>query len=148
MTDLVSIVIACADAVRHLDTSTDEEGELISPDCQLSAIGLTDGADQPSERLVSLLQGGLVKVKSLAPETGDPHLRVEKYLLRQVRAVPPIGHFAKPTLIYIQQYERKGDWIAIDALLASLAQSYPTSALLLITRTEYLLFVSLICAKL
>lgn len=50
-------------------------------------------------------------------------------------------------LIQAQQYERKADWIAIDALLASLAQSYPSSALLLITRTEYLLLVSLAKAE-
>lgn len=71
------------------------------------------------------------------PDAGDPHLRLEKYLLRQVsREVDSLKSILRS---FSMQYERVADWAAIDAFLAALVQSYPTSAMVFITRTDYLL---------
>lgn len=39
---------------------------------------------RPTSQLITVLEGGIAKVRSLAPENGDAHMRIEKYLLRQV----------------------------------------------------------------
>lgn len=45
---------------------------------------------RPTSQLVTVLESGIAKVRSLAPDTGDAHMRIEKYLLRQVSSPPEL----------------------------------------------------------
>jgi hypothetical protein len=83
----------------------------------------------------------MAKVKEISSESGDPHMRIEKYLFRQVSHACFIALTLSaciPSELRLQ-FERMADFDTIDATLASLSQSYPSSAVVLVTRTEYLM---------
>lgn len=95
-------------------------------------------ADAPTEELVALLQHGSRLVKTLSPETGDPQMRLERYLLRLVSFRLALSLFVKADAASCEQYERCDMEDSMSALLQQLSIDYPQSAAALVLRTEYL----------
>lgn len=98
-------------------------------------------ADAPTEELVALLQHGSRLVKTLSPETGDPQMRLERYLLRLVRSRLALSLSVEADAARCKQYERCDMEDSISALLQQLSVDYPQSAAALVLRTEFLTYV-------
>lgn len=71
----------------------------------------------PSQDLVTLLQAAIAKIKDISGGTGDPHLRLEKYLVRH--------------------YERSSAQAEARTFFASLFKTYPTSVVVALARVDF-----------
>ena len=71
----------------------------------------------PSQDLVTLLQAAVAKIKDISGGTGDPHLRLEKYLVRH--------------------YERSSAQAEARTFFATLSKTYPTSVVVALARVDF-----------
>lgn len=88
----------------------------IASHCGWSKLRLTDVLTE----LLSTLQQGISKIKTVTKDAGDPRLRLERYLIRT--------------------YEKAANSTAIEELFVSLGKMYPNSATLLLARVEQAMY--------